>query len=126
MKATLSHANKIGSTMWEGEVLNADWDNNRAEFVIRGKKNSTALIGVVSSLIEKHEITLEIEGTGPGLLVWRGYVGSAKFETLESEQVKCCLTMLLADWFGFFPKSAIPNPIDMITRTRLYPPLLPL
>jgi hypothetical protein len=126
MKATLSQANKTGSTMWEGEVLNADWDNNRAEFVIRGKKNSTALIGVVSSLIEKREITLEIEGTGPGLLVWRGYVGSAKFETFESEQVQCCLTMLLSDWFGVFPKSAIPNPIDVITRTRLYPPLLPL
>lgn len=125
MKATLSQADTTGSTLWEGEVVSADWDNNRGEFVIRGNKNKAALSEVLSSMVNKHELTLEIAGKGPGLLVWRGYVRSAKFQVSESEHVECCLTMSLDDWFGIFPESAIPRAVDPLKRTRLYPPLLP-
>ena len=125
MKATVSHANKIGTSLWEGEVLEVDWDNNKGEITIRGNRDSAAISEVISSMVEKRELTIEIEGTGPGLLVWRGHVGSAKFQVSESEHVECCLSMQLDDWFGIFPESAIPSPLDVQTRTRLYPPLLP-
>lgn len=125
MKATLSQANTTGSTLWVGEVLSANWDNNKGEFVIRGNKDHAALSEVVSSMVDRHELTLEIAGNGPGLLVWRGYVGSAKFQVSESEHVECCLSMFLDDWFGIFPESAIPSPVDAMKRTRLYPPLQP-
>ena len=125
MKATISHLDIKEDALWEGEVLSAEWDNNKGEFVIRGMKNYTALSGVVSSMVGKRLLTIEIEGKGPGLLVWRGYVRSANFQVFESGQVECSLSMLLDDWFGVFPKSAIPTPLDVITRTRLYQPLLP-
>jgi len=126
MKATVSHANTVGTSLWGGDVVNVDWDNNKGEFTIRGKKDSTAISEVISSMVEKRQLTIEIEGTGPGLLVWRGQVGSAKFRVSESDHVECCLSMLLDDWFGIFPESAIPSPLDAQTRARLYPPLLPL
>ncbi len=125
MKATLSQANMNGSALWVGEVFNANWDNDKAEFVIRGKKDHAALGEVLSSMVNRHDLTIEIAGSGPGLLVWRGYVSSAKFQVTESENVECCLTMSLDDWFGIFPESAIPRGVDPMKRTRLYPPLQP-
>lgn len=125
MKATLSQADTSGGTLWVGDVLSANWDNDRGEFVIRGSKDSAALAGVISSLLDKQQLTIEIAGDGPGLLMWRGHVGSAKFQVSESEHVECCLTMLLDDWFGIFPESAIPRGVDPLKRPRLYPPLPP-
>ena len=125
MKATISQLDFKEDALWEGEVLKADWDNNKGEFVIRGRKNYMALSGVVSSMVGKRLLTIEIEGNGPGLLVWRGFVRSANFQVFESGQVECSLSMLLDDWFGVLPKSAIPTPLDVVTRTRLYQPLLP-
>ena len=125
MKATISQLDFKEDALWEGEVLKADWDNNKGEFVIRGRKNYMALSGVVSSMVGKRLLTIEIEGNGPGLLVWRGFVRSANFQVFESGQVECSLSMLLDDWFGVFPKAAIPTPVDVAKRTRLYQPLLP-
>ncbi len=125
MKATISRLDVIEDTLWVGDVFSVDWDNNKGEFVIRGNKNSTAMSGVVSSMMEKRLLTIEIEGKGPGLLVWRGYVRNANFQIFEDGQVECSLSVLLTDWFGVLPKSEIPNPLDEITRTRLYQALPP-
>ena len=125
MKVTLSQTATNNSTLWVGEVLNADWDNYKAEFIFSGNKNLAALTGVVSNMLDRHELTIEIEGGGPGLLVWRGHVSNTKFQMADAEHVECSLMLLLEDWFGIFPKSAIPEQVDAMKRTRLYPPLPP-
>ena len=100
MKAIISQLDMHGGTLWEGEALSFTWDHNRGEFVIRGEKNNRALSGVIVSMMQRHKLTIEVEDDGPGQLVWRGYLGSAKFETDESESVDCYLSMALEDWFG--------------------------
>ena len=104
MKVTIVQYDNAEDALWEGEALNASWDSDRGEFVIRGGANYRACAGVVTSLAEKRKLLVEIEDTGPGQLVWRGYVGSAEFITFDSEEVECCLVMMLDDWFGIVPQ----------------------
>ncbi len=100
MKAIISQIDMLGGTLWEGEALSFTWDSKRGEFVIRGEKDNRALTGVMVSMMQKYKLTIEVEDAGPGRLVWRGYLGSARFETDESESVDCYLSMALDDWFG--------------------------
>jgi len=37
-------------------------------------------------------------------LVWRGYIGSAEFLSFDSDDIECCLVMMLDDWFGIVPQ----------------------
>ncbi len=104
MKATISHLDNGENTLWEGEVLSANWDGDRGEFVIRGDADSQAFTAFVTSMLEKHRLSIGIEDTDATQLVWRGYVGSAKFQAYEAEQVECSLTVTLDDWFGIFPE----------------------
>jgi hypothetical protein len=100
MKAIISQSDMQGGTLWECEALSFTWDSNKGEFVFRGDRNNRDLSGVIVSMMHKHRLTNEVEDDGPGELVWRGYLGSARFETDESGSVDCYLSMALEDWFG--------------------------
>ena len=101
MKATISHLNIIEDTLWEGEALSASREGKKGELVIRGSKvNSSALTAVVSSMVGRNQLTVEIEGNETGCLVWRGQVGSAEFHTFGTDQLECSLVMLLDDWYS--------------------------
>ena len=101
MKATISHLDIIEDTLWEGEALSASREGKKGELVIRGSKvNSSALTAVVSSMVGRNQLTVEIEGNETGCLVWRGQVGSAEFHTFGTDQVECSLVMLLDDWYS--------------------------
>jgi len=104
MKVTIVQLDNMEDVLLEGEALMAKWDNEKGEFVIRGDRNNQGFTGVVASMAERRKVLVEIEDTGPGRLVWRGYVGSAKFLSFDSEEVECCLIMLLDDWFGIVPQ----------------------
>ncbi len=104
MKATISEFETMAGTVWEGEVLSASWDGDKGEFVIRGDADNEAFTAVVKSLLEKQKLTIGIEDTESTQLVWRGYVGSAKFQAFGSEQLECSLIMSLDDWFGISPQ----------------------
>jgi hypothetical protein len=104
MKVTIVQLDDMEDVLLEGEALMAKWDNEKGEFVIRGDRDNQGFTGVVASMAERRKVLVEIEDTGPGRLVWRGYVGSAKFLSFDSEEVECCLIMLLDDWFGIVPQ----------------------
>ena len=103
MKLTISEPNKINGTLWEGEALSASWDSEKCEFVIRGDTDDEAFGAVMASIVGKHRLIIGIEDPQSTQVIWQGYVGSAKFQAFEAEQVECCLTMSLDDWFGIFP-----------------------
>jgi len=103
MKVTIEDFEDAERSLWEGEALTATWDSDQGELVIRGDAQSRALTGVLNSMVEKRKLAIEIEDTGPGRLVWRGYLGSAEFLSFEEEKVECCLIMMLDDWFGIVP-----------------------
>lgn len=104
MKVTIVQYENMEDAVWEGEALYASWDKESGEFVIKGNTTTQAYMEVVKSLAEKRKLVVEIEDTGPGQLVWRGYVGSAEFLSFDSQEVECCLVMLLDDWFGIVPQ----------------------
>ena len=104
MKVTIVQLDDTEDVLLEGEALMASWDNEKGEFVIRGDRDNQGFTGVVASMAGRRKILVEIEDTGPGRLVWRGYVGSAKFLSFDSDEVECCLIMLLDDWFGIVPQ----------------------
>jgi hypothetical protein len=101
MRATISHLDVMEDTLWEGEALSATREGRKGELVIRGSKgNSNALTAVVSSMVSRHQLTVEIEGNETGCLVWRGQVGSAEFHTFGPDQLECSLSILLDDWYS--------------------------
>ena len=101
MKATISHLDIIEDTLWEGEAISASREGKKGELIIRGSKNNgNALTSIVSSMVGRHQLTIEIEGNDTGCLVWRGQVGSAEFHTFGTDQVECSMVMLLDDWFS--------------------------
>ncbi len=104
MKVTIVQLDNTEDVLLEGEALMASWDNEKGEFVIRADPDNQGYAGVVASMAERRKILVEIEDMGPGRLVWRGYVGSAKFLSFDSGEVECCLIMLLDDWFGIVPQ----------------------
>jgi len=105
MKAIISQIDMLGGTLWEAEALSVTWDSENGEFVIRGDRDNRALTGVIISMMEGYKLTIEVEDVGPGLVVWRGHISSAKFQTSESGQVECGLIMSLDDWFGISTRS---------------------
>lgn len=104
MKVTIVQFDNAEDALLEGEALMASWDNERGEFVIRADTANQGFSSVVTSILEKRKLLVEIEDTGPGQIVWRGYVGSAEFLSFESGEVETCLIMLLDDWFGIVPQ----------------------
>ncbi len=101
MKATISHIDVLEDTLWEGEALSATREGKKGELVIRGSKsNGNALTSVVTSMVNRNQLTIEIEGNETGCLVWRGQVGSAEFHTFGTDQLECSLVMLLDDWYS--------------------------
>lgn len=101
MKATISHLDVTENTLWEGEALSATREGRQGELVIRGSKgNSNALTAVITSMVRRHQLTVEIESNETGCLVWQGHVGSAEFHTFGPDQLQCSLVMLLDDWFS--------------------------
>jgi hypothetical protein len=105
MRATISHLDVIEDTLWEGEALSASREGKKGELVIRGSKgNSSALAAVVTSMVGRHQLTVEIEGNETGCLVWRGQVGSAEFHTFGTDRLECSLVILLDDWFSVVHK----------------------
>jgi hypothetical protein len=104
MKVTIVQYENMEDAAWDGEALYASWDKDTGEFVIRGDMTSQACTAVANSLAEKRKLLVEIEDTGPGQLIWRGYVGSAEFLSFDASDVECCLVMLLDDWFGIVPQ----------------------
>ena len=107
MKVTIVQYDNMGDGLLEAEALMASWDGDRGEFVIRGDKDDQAFSGVVASTLEESKLLVEIEETGPGYLVWRGYVGSAQLLSFESGEVGCCLIMSLDDRFAIVPQFSI-------------------
>jgi hypothetical protein len=104
MKATISELETDKGTLWEGEVLSASWDSTTVEFVIRGDTDDPAFNAVVTSMVEKQRLTVGIENNESTQLVWRGYIGSAKFNTDGIDKIDCLLVMSLDDWFGIQSK----------------------
>jgi hypothetical protein len=103
MKATISEPESSRSAVWEGEAISADWNRRTGEFVISGDAEDAAFATVVASIAEKQTLTIGIEDDDSAQLVWRGCVGSARFDTVESGNVQCHLVLTLDDWFGIFP-----------------------
>ena len=103
MKVTIVEYENAEDAVWDGEALYASWDRNTGEFVIRGAANSRSCAEVVASLAQRRKLLVEIEDTGPGQLIWRGYVGAAEFLSFDSDEIECALVMLLDDWFGISP-----------------------
>lgn len=104
MKVTIVQYENKEDVAWEGEALYATWDKNTAEFVIRGDTDTKTYADAVATLAEKRKLLVEIEDTGPGQLVWRGYIGNAEFYSFDTDEVECCLVMMLDDWFGIVPQ----------------------
>jgi len=104
MKATISEFETEDAPLWEGEALSFNWDGDNGEFVIRGEADDQAVSAVVTSIAEKHKLTIGIEDTGSTQLVWRGYVGSARFQVHGPEHIECSLIMALDDWFSIAPR----------------------
>ena len=104
MKATISEFQNGECTLWEGEVLSANWDGSRGEFVIRGETGHESFSAVVTSIAEGQRLSIGVEDTESTQLVWRGQVGSARFGPFEDEHVDCTLVMNLDDWFGVCPE----------------------
>jgi hypothetical protein len=104
MKATICEFENGDCTLWEGEVLSADWDSSKGEFVICGDAGNESFSAVVTSIAEGQRLTIGMEDTESTQLVWRGQVGSAKFGPFEAERVECRLVMNLEDWFGVCPE----------------------
>lgn len=103
-KVTIVQYENQEDVAWEGEALYASWDKGTGEFVIRGDTDTKTYAEAVANLAEKRKLLVEIEDTGPGQLVWRGYIGSAEFLTFDTDEVECCLVMMLDDWFGIVPQ----------------------
>ncbi len=103
MKATISELNSDPTAVWQGEAVSADWNGRTGDFVIRGDAEDEAFAAVVASIAEKQRLTIGIEDVDYAQLVWRGCVGSAKFDALDSGHVQCHLVLTLEDWFGIFP-----------------------
>jgi len=103
MKATISELGPDQTAVWQGEAVSVDWDGETGDFVISGDADDTALATVVASVAEKQELAIGIEDTENAQVVWRGRVGSAKFDALESGRLQCHLVLTLEDWFGIFP-----------------------
>ena len=105
MRATISHLDVLEDTLWEGEALSASREGKKGALVIRGSKvNGNALASVVTSMVGRHQLTVEIESNETGCLVWRGQVGSAEFHTFGTDQLECSLVMLLDDWYSIVHK----------------------
>ena len=100
MKVTIGQLDSTNSAIWESEALAAKWDRERNEFVISSDINSETF----SEMVNKRKLAVEIEDSGPSKVTWRGYVGTADFLLFESQQIDCCLIMLLDDWFGIVPQ----------------------
>ena len=103
-KVTIVQYENLEDAVWDGEALYAKWDRSTGEFVIHGDGELKANAEIVASLAEKRKLLVEIEDTGPSPLVWRGYIGTAEFLTFDSDEVECCLVMMLDDWFGIVPQ----------------------
>jgi hypothetical protein len=104
MKVTIVEYENAEDAIWDGEALYASWDRDTGEFVIRGTTDGQPCSETVAILAQKRKLMVEIEDTGPGQLVWRGYVGTAEFLSFDSDEVECALVMLLDDWFGIVPQ----------------------
>ena len=103
MRATISEFEQNHTALWEGEIISASWDGDSGEFKILGDPDSEAFRAVLSSITEKHKMTIGIEDPEATKLIWSGYIGSAIFQTSGTEQVECNLVMSLDDWFGIPP-----------------------
>ena len=104
MKATICEYENDECTVWEGEVLSANWDSSQCEFVIRGEADDNSFSAIVTSIAEGQKLTVGMEDTGAAQVVWRGHVGSARFASFDAEHVECSLVMRLEDWFGVCPE----------------------
>jgi hypothetical protein len=103
MKATISELNSDQTAIWQGEAISADWNGRTGDFVISGDAEDKAFAAVVASIAEKQRLTIGIEDVEYAQLVWRGHVGSARFDALDSGRIQCHLVLTLEDWFGIFP-----------------------
>ena len=115
MKVTIVEYENAEDAVWDGEALCASWDRDTGEFVIQGTTNGQPCSETVAILAQNRKLMVEIEDTGPGQLVWRGYVGTAEFLSFDSDEVECALVMLLDDWFGIEspkPPKPIPTPVS--------------
>jgi len=104
MRATICESDNGECTLWEGEVLSANWDGSAGEFVIRGQADNESFSAVVTRIAEGQRLTIGVGDTESTRLVWRGHVGSARFGPFEDEHVDCKLHMALDDWFGVCPE----------------------
>jgi len=103
-KVTIVQYENQEDVAWEGEALYARWDRETGEYVISGDTDTGKCASAVASLAKNRKLLVEIEDNGPGQLVWRGYIGSAEFLSFDSDDIECCLVMMLDDWFGIVPQ----------------------
>jgi len=103
-KVTIVQYENKEDVAWEGEALYARWDRQTGEYVISGDVDAGKCASAVASLAQKRNLLVEIEDNGPGQFVWRGYIGSAEFLSFDSDDIECCLVMMLDDWFGIVPQ----------------------
>ncbi|MDY6892933.1 MAG: hypothetical protein SVO26_04350 [Chloroflexota bacterium] len=104
MKVMIGQMDQQEAALWQGEALTASWDHKNDEFVIRSDNPRLAHASAASEAAKEYQLVVEIEDTGLGLVVWRGYVGTADFVLFEDEQVDSCLIMLLDEWLGIVPQ----------------------
>jgi hypothetical protein len=103
MKATIEELDKIIRVLWKGEALQANWNGDRGEFVISGDVSDQVQAAILKCVRDRIKMAIGIEDIGSTQVVWRGYVGSAKFNESESKQIECRLAMFVDDWWGIFP-----------------------
>jgi len=91
----------------QGASSESYYQRTRFESIVslgrRSHQRRLAFATVVASIAEKQRLTIGIEDGDSAQLVWRGCVGSARFDAFESGNVHCHLVLTLDDWFGIFP-----------------------
>ncbi len=84
-----------GKTLWQDKGLSADWDLRKREIVVCGDASYQSFSSVVSSILEKKKLSINVEEKGSTKLKWQGRGHSAEFKSFENNGVECFLKICL-------------------------------
>jgi hypothetical protein len=104
MKATINEVSALAHPLWQGEMISATWDCDRGEFIIRGDADNQAYTDMMRCVKDKIRMAIDIEDSESAQLIWQGHVGNADFLAFGSDEMECCLTISVEDWWGILPR----------------------
>ena len=95
MKIAIGGIGSGAETLWQGDALSTYWDIDRGELVIHGDADNEALCGLISSVLEKRRLRVDIEDKGPVKLRWHGSVRNVEFQSFEQGHAECFMWVLV-------------------------------